>query len=481
MNLTGDPWIPVIYETGVHTLVSLNTLYTEAEQIRDLCATPPQRIALMRLLICIAQRALNGPEDERDWRSCRNCIGPMSTQYLQDHVEEFNLYGNQPFLQVDALQATSNAVTDKLDFGSSAGNNSVLFDHAANPDGRFHTPGWCALMLLTYQAFSPGGTIGEAKWSGISTGRNSEHAPCVEGSMLHTIIRGQNLLECIHLNLLTKKCIEESTSFSWGRPTWEIEPKSRDEETLAELRTSYLGRLVPLSRGILLDGSGARMTLANGLGYPKLPEAREPNATVLLWKGKKEEHYSYLRTEPAKHPWRELASLLTLSRRDGPGGALALRHLDATRKTMVDIWTGGMKTEPGKAGKIQDVGEWMFSIPQSMLESSALKRYEDGVELAGKAERALSNGAKSYCEALKMENTLGSQAKTHFWSTLDSSYPILLKAANTSGVESARLWFPVVRDAMNHAYEYACPHETPRQIQAFAEGQRQLRLKKPDQ
>jgi CRISPR system Cascade subunit CasA len=478
MNLTGDPWMPVIYETGVHMLVSLNTLYADAEKIRDLCATPPQRIALMRLLICITQAALNGPEDERDWRTCRNHIGPMSTKYLQDHVEEFNLYGNRPFLQINALEATSNAVMDKLDFGLSAGNNSVLFDHGANPDGRSHTPGWCALMLLTYQAFSPGGTIGETKWSGISTGRNSEHAPCVEGSMLHTIIRGQNLLECIHLNLLTKKCVEEFTSFSWGRPTWEIEPKSRDEETLAELRTSYLGRLVPLSRGILLGTSDLKMTLVNGLAYPKLPEAREPSGTLRLRKAKKDERCFYLAADPAKHPWRELGSLLTFSSKDQPGGALALRHLDPTQQETIDVWTGGLVADQGK---IIDAVEWTFSIPQSMLESSALKRYEDGVELAGKAERALSNGTKSYCEALKMENTLGSRAKTHFWSTLDSSYPILLKAANTSGAESAKLWFPVVRDTMNQAYEYACPHETPRQIQAFAEGQRQLRLKKPDQ
>jgi len=74
MNLVTGDWVPVVYPSGEHKLVSLKNLYEEAEQIRDLCATPPQRIALMRLLICITQAALDGPENERDWQACRNCI-----------------------------------------------------------------------------------------------------------------------------------------------------------------------------------------------------------------------------------------------------------------------------------------------------------------------------------------------------------------------------------------------------------------------
>lgn len=481
MNLTGDPWIPVIYNPGGHKLVSLNTLYADAEKIRDLCATPPQRIALMRLLVCITQRALDGPEDEREWRSCRNRIGPASIKYLQDHGGHFNLYGDRPFLQVRALEAINNAVIDKLDFGLSAGNNSRQFDHGANRDGRSHTAGWCALMLLTYQTFSPGGKIGETKWSGVSTGRESEHAPCVEGSMLHTIIRGQDLLGSIHSNLLTKKCVSECTPFVWGRPTWEIAPVSTSDEAMMSSRTSYLARLVPLSRGILLSQTGLTMTLVNGLRYPKLPEAREPTGTVLLLKGKKPEKYSYLAMDVGRHPWRELSSLLTLAGKDSPGGALALQHLDPNQQEIVDVWTGGLAADKGK---IIDVGEWTFCIPQSMLESSALKRYQDGVELAGRAEGSLGIAVASYCDALNIEKKakagLRTEAATHFWNALDESYAVLLRAANSPDTGLADSWYPIVREAMHLAYVHACPHGTPRQIQAFAQGRQRLQLKKPE-
>jgi len=401
----------------------------------------------------------------------------MVNKYLQAHKDEFNLYGNRPFLQVTALEPTNNAVVDKLDFGLSAGHNTVLFDHAATPEGRVHTPAWCALMLLTYQCFSPGGTIGETKWSGVPTGRNSNHAPCVEGSALHTLIRGQNMLESIYMNLLTKKLVEEA-GLQWGRPIWEIDPTNPpNEPPLKDTVTTYLGRLVPLSRGVLLDPATPKMTLVNGLTYPKLPEVREVSATVLLRNIGKQEQQSYLGTDPAKHPWRELGSILAITRKNRTGGALSLLNLSSAQDTIIDIWTGGLAADKGK---VIDAAEWTFSISQSMLERATLHKYKKGVELAAKAEQALGKSISTYCSDLKRENTLGPKAKSHFWSILDSSYRILLQVASSQDLTLAERWYPVVQEAMEQAYDATCPHETPRQIQAFAHGRKSLRVKKPD-
>jgi hypothetical protein len=41
-------------------------------------------------------------------------------------------------------------------------------------------------------------------------------------------------------------------------------------------------------------------------------------------------------------------------------------------------------------------------------------------------------------------------------------------------------WYQTVRQAMEDAYRNACPHKTPRQIEAFACGRRFLRLKNPE-
>ncbi len=85
MNLTGDPWVPVVFMSGESRLVSLRDAFRSGEEILDLAATPPQRVALTRLLVCTAQAALDGPNDEADWRSCRNRIASAAVAYLEDN------------------------------------------------------------------------------------------------------------------------------------------------------------------------------------------------------------------------------------------------------------------------------------------------------------------------------------------------------------------------------------------------------------
>src|SRR5438034_7772326 len=55
MNLTTDSWIPIVCKDGQPGRVSLCEAFERGEEIRDLALRPHERIALMRLLICIAQ------------------------------------------------------------------------------------------------------------------------------------------------------------------------------------------------------------------------------------------------------------------------------------------------------------------------------------------------------------------------------------------------------------------------------------------
>ena len=136
MNLVNDPWIPVLMMDGRHKLFSLWQVYKKAETIRDLVATAPQRISLMRFIICITQAALDGPSDKKEWLLCKTKIRPLSIDYLSKYKEKFELFGGHSFLQPKSVVPTDNAVIDKLDFGLAAGNNHSLFDRAARPNGR---------------------------------------------------------------------------------------------------------------------------------------------------------------------------------------------------------------------------------------------------------------------------------------------------------------------------------------------------------
>ena len=477
MNLVNGDWVPVIYQNGRPALISLAKLFQDAESIRDLAANPPQRIALMRLLICIAQRSLDGPADEAEWQQCRPRIREASLSYLNEHADLFGLYGDRPFMQVPTLKPTHNAVLDKLDFGLASGNNATLFDHAASADGRNHSDAWIAVMLLTYLANSPGGKIGVTKWGDSSTqpGKNkgpgeSEHAPCVDCSALHAFIRRADLLSTIHANLIAKDTADNLPNMSWGKPTWEIDRSQRDSADLHQSVTTYLGRLVPLTRAILLEKNCRTFTLANGINYPKFPECRETSATVAA---KRDGGSAYVSTSLDRHPWRELGSLLAFGTNEG--GPLCLQHLRRQREEgTIDIWTGGLAADKGK---ILDTAEWSFAAPLHMIGNDGpLAEYRGGVARAQKAQDALDWAVKDYASALKMEKAPKPKARIHFWSMLDRHYDILLSTANSDEMSLDDEWTPLLREAMRDAYQVACPCETPRQIQAYAAGQKRLKL-----
>jgi len=487
MNLTGDPWVPVVFATGENRLVSLTDAFRRGEEILDLVATPPQRIALTRLLVCIAQAALDGPEDEEDWRPCRGRIKPAALAYLGSHKDCFELYGDHAFLQVPNLAPTRNATLDKFDFGLAAGNNAVLFDHGATADGRAQSPAWSALMVLTYQCFSPGGMIGTSTWGANTTSKNSEHAPCLEGSMLHTIVRGASLLETIHMNLLTREMIAKAPELGWGRPVWEAMPDGAQDPQIAEITKTYLGRLVPVSRGIKLAEAHTQATLVNGCAYPKLPQ-REPAATVI--RRGKDQVLAYLGIDLARHPWRDLASVLAFSHTPAEGGAWVFHHL-VPGDGHVDLWAGGLAANKGK---VLDVAEWAFHLPLSLIGETELDKYKKGVKLTDAGSGKLWSAVTAYCEDLSLSefrqtdmrsrqqrNKVLAKATTSYWRKLDAKFGVLIETANELTAELAGEWYTIVRAAMDQAYERACPHETARQIRAYAKGAQRLRLRKPGQ
>ena len=474
MNLAYDNWIPVVLPDGKDELVSLRRLYERADDIRDLSVNPPQRIALMRLLICITQAALDGPADADDWLRCKPRIVPESLKYLDKWQGHFELYGKTPFLQAPGLEHTGNSTLDKLDFGLSAGNNATLFDHGGSPEGRGWPDAWTALMLLTYQTFSPGGLMGVTNWNGQPTSRTSEHAPAVEGSMLHTLIRQDSLLGTLHSNLLTKAQVATLPGDGWGEPVWEV-GEAGENANGDRFTHTYMGRLVPVSRAILLVPGSRSFTLANGHGYPKLPAGREPMATTMMRERRGEQQVGYLAVNLSRHPWRELGSLLAIKNDWRTSGALALEQLQMNTAETVSVWAGGMAADKGK---ILDVAEWSFSLPVSLLHASELLRYQSGVGKCTEGEGSLGFACKKFSEAMKQENSLASKARTHFWSALDIRYQQLVDAANDMTVALDEVWHPVVKTAMECAYAFACPHTTPRQIEAFARGRKVLKLKR---
>jgi CRISPR system Cascade subunit CasA len=477
MNLTIDAWIPALRADGTRSMYSLQDLFAEAHSLSDLAVKPHERIALMRLLICITQAALDGPADNEEWENCQTLIQGRVQSYLEKWKNVFELFGEQSrFLQLAGLKASpqNNEGTPgtKLDLALATGNNSTLFDNGAG-ETRNLVAARAALNLVTFQCFAPGGRIGVARWNGKDTAGkgSSNHAPCTPSSMLHTVILGENLLATIARNLLTKQVITDTIVHGWGKPVWEYPISNAvDHAAIQNATLTYLGRLAPVSRAIRLQEGTDTIILANGLDYPIFDDYRETTATIV----QRKEALGVLPASTGRSIWRQLHAI-TVKRRadsDQTSGPLAL----ALNPTCDDatLWIGAFITDKAK---IEDIIEATYNVPSALFDSFGRKAYEAGVKYAEEVESTLIKAVGTFSGALKIDPPAYDRARQHFWTRVEQNLSDLFTVARElTPPEQLPIaaWGRAVRSAAIDAYEQTCPHRTPRQIQAFALGLKQL-------
>lgn len=506
MNLVKDPWISVLALDGKHRSVSLRESFAEGDKIADLALNPCQRIAVMRLLICIAQAALDGPADETAWAACRPRLRDAALAYLDKWRPRFELFGEDAFLQVDGIEMPEEIEDQKplstLDILSASGRSgqSSLWDHAVGHDfGKAQEPAGTAMNLLCCHCFSTSGRVGKANWQGTTYVKSAGVSPC--HNYLHTFILGDNLSDSIYLNLVSKKTVASSVVFDgedrWGRPIWENMPAGpNDDLGILRAARTYLGRLVPLSRLTRIVQHKDVSWCVHGpppdkLKMERLPFFREPSATVILGRDGSEH---YIRVAPERHAWRELEAILTITRASSPrvGGPLAFYRMTslATRKGYSTIWVGG-SAKGDEECKVDDMVDWRIPVPNALIGSTLLATYASGVDFANDGESRLQAGIKEYRKERVRIKSRGSAdsihseaspdlARTLYWSALDRNCRILADTAADPAASLDTAWLPRICAAMHAAYERACPHETPRQIQAYAFGLRHLRMRPAD-
>lgn len=513
MNLVTEPWIPVVKPNGEHRLTSLLEIFTEGRQFSDLAVRAHERIALMRLLICIAQAALDGPEKYYDdWIGAPKNLPQAAERYLKAWRESFDLFHPQrPFLQIAGIKGPAKngkaepdgdfgnlTSVSKLDFALATGNNSTLFDHGGFPTAtRSFSPASLALALLTFQQFSPGGLIAKVRWDGRETSKSSAHAPCTPSSMLHAFLRCETLYDTVCVNLLTKKTVAQHFNDggheTWGKPVWEFTPTNLDDKPAVDNATrTYLGRLVPLSRLIRLQADDDGMLIGNGLVYPAFPEFPAEAAATVFINGRNQERQ--LLRAGTKAIWREL-SALTVSRKQGEtGGPLTLSNL--AEDAPFDLWAGALLTNKAS---ILDTVESVFHIPANMLTDNGRAAYDAQVRwaegIAGKLAWAVDTYRKEIDGAWEarvkvagankkqLRGLLHATATRHYWTAVEKLRPRLIDhvaAIGTSAesVEQTRdTWRKAVHGAARESYRLACGRGTPRQIRAFALGWEKLFIK----
>ena len=225
------------------------------------------------------------------------------------------------------------------------------------------------------------------------------------------------------------------------------------------------------------------MILANGL---KFIEWREPTATVVVRTIKGQPQRGTLRASLEKAPWRELHSLTvkTISQNTN-GGPLALQNL--TSDAPFDLWAGGLVADQAK---LLDTVESVLHVPAAMLTDTGQRTYEEGVGLAQGIEFGLRRAVTVYYKELgtnldraemrDQRRRVQAKASFQFWTDVEQHVNDLLAVAENPallGLDKTwrkTNWGQAAWRAAFAAFERVCPHETARQIRAYALGRRAL-------
>ena len=225
-----------------------------------------------------------------------------------------------------------------------------------------------------------------------------------------------------------------------------------------------------LSRAIRLDESGLTIVLGNGLDYPSYPAFREITSTII----KRKDGLRVMPGSISRSPWRQLASIAVRGRvsTDQTSGPPALAHDFGTND--VPLWTGALVSDKAK---IKDVIESLYALPAGMFSEVGRVAYERGVNSAEGNEGKLIQAIKTHSTHLMIGTPPYNKGRQYFWTRVEQHLDFLFDLARDPSLVADLPnsgWGQAVWAATQSAYKHACPHQTPRQIEAFALGLRRL-------
>lgn len=475
MNLIKDGWIPV-YVDGKTKSIGLKELYENMDTIEDLTMDFVQQLAIIRLLICITQAALNGPKDDSELEGCRSRIQSESLKYLKKWEDQFELYGKTAFLQVPDLDNIANRTLSYLFFKRATGDRHTLFDvDARGQDNETFESKDIALALLCLQMFSQGGLI-QDKIFNIKSGKSS-----IPLNLLLTYIASDNLLDTIHSNLIPFNSFDDNDfpHITIGRPVWEQKITKNSVRNPNGFQKTYLYNLVPLTRSIRLEEGSTRCSLAEGIrvcggdedktkGYPFY---RDPMATVITVTNKNKTSKCYLTIDRDKAPWRELSSILAVHKQKE--GAWTLKNPRRFGNRVVTIRTGGMSCSQAK---IEDICRWSYQLCLGQIDESCVSIYAEEANYASSMGWALKTAIEEYANLSEKDKkkqeakrpafyrSLISRARRIFWTKLDAEALTLVLNISKSGgnkitedgIDFSLKWRKFVKYQAIKAFESAC-------------------------
>ncbi len=473
-NLIDEAWIPVADEGRV----SLRQIFSQSHY-RALGGNPVQKIAVLKLLLAIAQAAYT-PKDEADWQQlgveglAQHCL-----KYLDKWHDRFYLYGDRPFLQMPAIAQAELQSYGAVQPHIAAGNTTVLTQSQQEQDLGDADK---ALLLLTLMGFSLGGKKTDNKivlthgYADKSTTGKSGSAVAYMG-LLHNFLLGSTLWQSLWLNLLTTQQIERSNRFEQGLGTapWEQMPEGEACASAQQLKNSLMGRLIPLCRFCLLTESGlhyseglAHLDYNSGMADPSVAIDNSTKKPRALW------------TDPDKRPWRELTALVSfIAQQQGKGFACWQIQAGLERAcTAVEsfaLWSAGLRVSSNAGEQYisgsDDFVESQVWLDGSVLNASWFSNLQQEMEALEANAKILYGCVMAYFKQQLVDGkALAAQATNTYWQLCEREFQNLIDHCD-KGTENRTQRYKLRQrfaSFVHQSYDQLCPNATARQMDAWA-------------
>lgn len=475
-NLVDEPWIPVAGKG----LLSLAGIFSDSS-LSALGGNPVQKIALTKLLLAIAQTAYT-PKDDEDWKKLgASGMAKKSLAYLNAKKNLFWLYGEKPFLQMPEIRKAEIINFGAVQLHVATGNTTVLTQsHAEIPLSDANK----ALMVVQMMGFGLGGkkTDNSVVLSHGYKGKSNDKGKPSTGKpgpsigflgFLHSFLQGTSLQETLWLNLLTKENMEELKIFSegFGNPPWEKMPQGENCPVAKSLKNSYMGRLIPLSRFILLSEEG--LHYSEGIAHSGYDDGVADPSVAVDFSGSKAK---VIWTDPERRPWRQLPALLSFleSEKKDMFDCLQLRlGISRAKKIPAEfgIWSGGLRVS-SNAGEQYVSGLNDFVESEIRLESSGDIWFANLKQEMGELEnisKIAYSATLSFFKAQKADGKdQAKQASNLFWQLCERKFQELVNACDDDSGKNVKKLRVVFAGFVNKAYNTYCPKDTARQLDAWA-------------
>ncbi|MFA6937665.1 MAG: type I-E CRISPR-associated protein Cse1/CasA [Treponema sp.] len=481
-NLIDEQWIPV---AGVGN-VSLKQIFSDSS-LTALGGNPVQKISVFKLLLAIAQSACT-PKDEAEWEEL-GCEGMKKKvlAYLEHYHDCFFLYGEKPFLQMPEIEKAAKTSFGSLQMQVATGNTSVVTQIQAE---KKLSDAEKAMLVLNLMGFALGGKKVDNSvvlTAGYTQKSNAKGKPATGKpgpavgfmGLLHSFFFYKNIIQSVYNNLFTEEQIMKIKIYSGGVGTapWICMPKGEDDDIAKKLKQTYMGRLVPVNRFVLLAEDGVHYS--EGIFYPGYAENVVDASVSVDFAAKPKPKVLWV--DPERKPWRQITSLLSFLNSEQSSGFVCyqLKELcERCKKTdSFSVWSGGVKIS-NNAGEQFLKGNDDFVESEVQLSSDIFgSTFFENLSLQmGELEikkNILYGCVMKYFSTLLTEGkNFAEQATGLYWQLAESSFQQLVNACECpEGEDVEKRLEPMIKKFNGYVlqiYNQYCPNQTARQLESWA-------------